>query len=104
MAARLLSAVRNQLAFDEQLVEDTALERALEERQSRKDSLNAVRKEYAEAHEQATAEIAKQELPVGKVIRVGRFRITRQDRPSRSVSFETKPSNPVRISLVGDDE
>lgn len=98
-----LSVVRNQLAFDEQLVEDTALENALEERQRRRDSLNAVRKEFDEASEAANGEIAKLELPEGRAVRVGRFRVLRSAIPARAISFETKASSRVRISLVGED-
>ena len=102
--APLRSIPRAQMAFDEQLIEDTALESALEERLKRKDSLNAVRKVYDEADEAAQVEIAKLELPEGGAARVGRFRITRSSIPARSVTFETKPSSRVRIAVIGDDE
>lgn len=53
-----LRAIR-QMAFDEKLVEDTALESVLEERERRKTSLAAVRAEFKTAHEAATVEIEK---------------------------------------------
>jgi cation transport regulator ChaB len=97
------TAVRNQLAFDEQMVEDTALENALEDRQRRRDSLSAVRKAYDEANEEANARIAEQELPDGHAIRVGRFRITRSSVPARNVHFEAKAASRIRITLLGED-
>lgn len=63
MTAR--SQVSEQMAFDEQIIEDTALERALENRLIKKGSLDAVRKIYDEADEAAQVEIAKLELPEG---------------------------------------
>lgn len=93
----------DQLAFDEQMVKDDALEAALEERQRRKDSLAAVRLSYDESCAAANAEIEKLELPVGGAARVGRFRITRTFIPGKSVSFESKATNRVRISLTDDD-
>jgi hypothetical protein len=93
----------DQLAFDEQLIEDTRLEAALEERQRRKDSLSAVRLAYDEACDAANFEIEKLELPVGAAARVGRFRITRTHVPGRSVSFESKATTRVKIALADDD-
>src|SRR3990167_1933142 len=94
----------DQLAFDEQTVEDPDIESALEERQSRKDSLNAVRKAYDEANELAAAKVAELELPEGGAARIGRFRVTRSAVAARSVSFETKATSRIRISLVESDE
>ena len=93
----------DQLALDEQVIDDDVLEAALEERQKRKDSLGAVRKIYEEAHEKAVAAIATLELPEGGAARVGRFRIARTAVPARSVTFETKASSRVRISVADED-
>lgn len=92
-----------QLAFDEQTIDDAALESALENRLKKKDSLDSVRKVYEAADEVAQAEIAKLELPEGGAVRVGRFRITRAAVAARSVAFETKATSRVRIVLVEDD-
>jgi hypothetical protein len=94
---------RDQLAFDEKAVEDTRLENALEERQKRKDSLDAVRVRYDEAHEAAQAEIARLDLADGTAVRVGRFRIERRYVPARAVSFESKASSRTRIALADED-
>lgn len=90
----------DQLGLDEQTIEDPEVEAALEEREKRKNSMNAVRKEYQDADEAAKVEIAKLELPEGGAARVGRFRVTRQAIPARSVSFDTKASSRIRLSLV----
>jgi hypothetical protein len=92
--------IRGQLAFDEKLVEDTALENALEERERRRAALNAVRAEYEQAHEAAKVEIEKLELPADKAVRVGRFRIARTAVAARQVSFDTKATTRVRITLL----
>lgn len=93
-----------QLGMDEDIVEDEALEAALEEREKRKASAGAVQKLYQAADELAKAELTRLELEDGDVARVGRFRITKSAIPGRSVTFETKPSSRVRIGLVGEDD
>ena len=93
-----------QLGFDETVVEDDELEEALEERQRLKVLTGEHQKSYREANEAANVEIAKQELPDGKVIRVGRFRVTRSAVSARSVAFDVKPTTRVRITVVGEDE
>ena len=93
----------DQLAMDEQVIDDADVEAALEEREKKKASLQAVRKIYDGAHEAAVAEIAKLELPEGGAARVGRFRITRAAIPARSVTFDTKASSRLRISLLGEE-
>jgi len=94
---------RGQLAFDEQLVEDTALERALEARESIRLQLSAVRAEYDKADEAAKALIGQLQLPTGSAIRVGRFRIAHQATQAHAVAFEAKAGSRVRISLWADE-
>lgn len=89
-----------QLGFDEQTIDDPAIEAALEERLKRKHSYDAVRKTYEAANEIATAKIAELELPEGGAVRVGRFRITRQEIPAGHREFDTKASSRIRISLA----
>lgn len=90
----------DQTALDEQVIDDPDVEAALEEREKKKASLQAVRKIYDGAHEAAVAEIAKLELPEGGVARVGRFRVTRSAIPARSVTFDTKASSRIRIAAL----
>jgi hypothetical protein len=99
---------QQQLGFDEKVVEISELEEALEERLRHKVVLDATRKAYDEAHELASAEIAKLELPEDTAVRCGRFRITRSAVSARTVSFDTKATSRVRITLLdadgGDDD
>jgi hypothetical protein len=99
----LHSVPQQQLGMDEKVVQIPALEDALEERQSAKEALGEARKTYAEAHEAASAEIAKLELPDDTPVRAGRFRITRSAVSARSVAFETKPTTRVTITYLGDE-
>lgn len=101
MAAPSLKSVP-QTAMDEQVIDDAEVEAALEEREKRKSSLDAVRKIYDGAHEAAVAEIAKLELPEGGAARVGRFRVTRQEIPAGHREFDTKASSRIRISVAGE--
>jgi hypothetical protein len=96
--------VRGQLAFDEKAVEDAALESALEERQRRKEAMDAVRLTYKEAHEAAQAEIARLDLGDGTAVRVGRFRITREYVAARSVQFDAASTSRTRILLADEAE
>lgn len=99
-------AVRTQpqLAMDEQTINDPVIEAALDARQKAKNSLDAVRLKYNEAHELAIGEIAKLELPDGGAVRVGPFRVTRTYVPARTVQpFDTKASSRLRITLADDD-
>lgn len=90
----------DQLGMDEHVIDDPSIESALEEREKRKNSLNAVRKNYDAAHTIASAKISELELPEGGAVRVGRFRITRQEVAAGHREFDTKASSRVRISLV----
>jgi hypothetical protein len=96
---------QGQLGFDEELVEDDELEQALEHRLQKKVAADQARKAYDEADERAKAKLENLEVDLDddNAIRVGRFRITRRSTSARSVSFETKPSTRIRITLVGDD-
>jgi len=99
----LHSVPQQQLGMDEKVVQIPELEAALEERQATKEALGEARKAYAEAHEAASAEIAKLELPDDTPVRAGRFRITRSAVSARTVSFETKPTTRVTITYLGDE-
>lgn len=98
------AVARNQLAFDETLIDDSVLESALEDRYRLSVPLNEARKAYQEADELAKGEVAKLELPVGKVARVGRFRITRKAIEPGQVMFEKRASTRLYISLAEGEE
>lgn len=94
---------QDQLALDETLIEDEALEALLEERLRRKVIADETRKSFEEKSEEAKVEIERLELPAGAAVRIGRFRLTRTETPARTVSFESAPSSRVSIKLIGED-
>jgi len=96
-----LQAVEQQ-AFDEQVIEDEEIEAALEDREKKKHSLDAVRKIYDGANEHALLNLTELELPEGGAARVGRFRITRQAIAAGHREFDTKASSRIRISVAGE--
>lgn len=91
-----------QLGFDEQVIEDEEIASALEDREKKKASLEAVRKIYDGANEHAMLKIGELELPEGGAARVGRFRITRQAVPAGHREFDTKASSRIRIAVAGE--
>lgn len=93
-----------QLGFDEEIVDDSELEALLDAREKRKNSRDALNKEFQAAHELVIGSLARLELEDGQAIRIGRHRITKSAMPGRSVSFETKPTSRIRIGLWSDDE
>jgi len=99
MAGAALRSVP-QLGMDEQTITDEVIEEALDEREKRRASARAVRKQYTEAHVKAVALIERLELPEGGVARVGRFRISRLSIEARTVSFETEPTSRLSISVA----
>lgn len=100
-ALRSVPGVEPQQGFDEQVIEDSDLQRALESRQVAKEERSEKQKAYKKAHDVANALIERLELPVGGAARVGRFRITRRSIEGRNVTFETSDSDRVTIALVG---
>jgi hypothetical protein len=100
----MATRVKDQLAFDEKVLEIPELESALEERLATKAGLSEQQKAYDEANKAVEVEIEKLELPEGTAVRCGRFRITRSAVSARSVSFETKATSRVRITVLDEDE
>lgn len=93
-----------QLALDETVVEDPELEKMLDERQKRKDSMTALRLQYEEADKLVAGRIAQLELTEGAV-RVGRWRIEKVHVPARRVeAFDTTEKDRVKIDLAEDGE
>lgn len=97
-------AVRDedQLALDEEVVENPDVEAALIERQDKKDAKGVATKEFKQAHEKAVAALAMLELPEEGAVRIGRFRINKSLVSARSVSFETAESTRMRITFLKD--
>lgn len=108
MSARKIDQT-DQLGLDEHVIEDAEVERALEDRQAKKDALNAARRIYEGANENAKGLLGRLELPdpedetAQTAARVGRFRISKRLVKGRSVTFETKDKVRTTIGLIDDE-
>jgi hypothetical protein len=80
-----------------------ALEEALETREKRKASKQAVTKQYKEADDRVKALLGEFDLQDGEVARCGRFRIAKKGIPAKTVMFETEPSSRLFIGVDKDD-
>ena len=94
---------QDQLALDEQPISNADLEQALENRLRAGDDVSEARSVYKRVDEVVKAHIAELELTTGVAYRCGRFRITKNRIPARSVTFDTEATERVRISLIEDE-
>ena len=93
----------DQLGMDETVVDDPALEQALDEREDAKEAAGRSRRWLEEKHTLVLGMLEALDLVEGPV-RVGKYRIAKVAVPSRAVSFETEASERIRIGVVGDDD
>lgn len=93
-----------QTSIDERVIEQSAPEEALEERERRNNSRKELTRQFKEADDRARALLSEFDLQDGEVARCGRFRISKKSIPSRSVAFETSPSSRIQIQLAVPDE
>lgn len=87
--------------MDERIVENRELEEALEYRESERATLAEARAAYQTTHQKVTTMIDALHLEDGDVIRVGRFRITKQLVPAHEVTFEAEEAERIRIRAEG---
>lgn len=90
----------DQTGLFDRVIENSKLEAALEDRETRKGLRASAQAKFKEADETAKGIIATLELEVDDVVRVGRFKITRHEVQGRSVAFETDPSERLTITLL----
>jgi hypothetical protein len=91
-----------QTTFEERVLEGAVagtLESALEDREKRKASKQAVTKQYKEADDKVKALLGEFDLQDGEVARVGRFRIAKKAIAAKTVMFETEPSSRLFIGV-----
>lgn len=104
----MATVAKDQLALDETVVDEAALETALEARESLRIAASTARLELARADELAKGEIARVIGPAlnedGAVFRVGRFRVERKTSKAMSVSFETQAKDRISIGVVKDEK
>lgn len=94
---------RNQLAIDETIVDDDDLAAALDDRQKKREALGAVNLDYKQADTRARALVDRLELPDGRAVRVGKWRIERKFVAGGSVAFERGPKSRVTITPAIDE-
>jgi hypothetical protein len=109
ISERALQAVPDaQEGLFDQVLDDPALEAALERRLKAQEDLKPKKRALKEADDAAKGIIAGLQLEDpepgddAQVFRCGRFRIKRSPRASMSVSFVTAPSVRTTISLLKD--
>jgi hypothetical protein len=92
-------AERPQISMAEHVVEDAALEAALEDRQRLKEAARDAGKAYREADEKARAALAAH--PLGdRSLRIGRFVVSESTVAPREVTFETGATTRLNIKAV----
>lgn len=91
----------DQLGMDETVIEDKALEAALEARADALEDLVPARTAFTQADKAAKVEVERA-VPVGAIVRVGRFRVERSATPARHVEFDTEPG--ARVTIDASDE
>jgi len=93
----MVTKVREQIHMEESIHDDPELEHLLDERQELKESVSEFRKKDKEAKK--LIEDIHKPYP----IRIGRYIISRQTMPARSVAFETEDSSRITIKHIGDE-
>jgi len=89
-----------QIGMDERVIENEELERALETRLRRQDTLTEVRKSFKTAHEAVVELLKEQGLEDGEAIRVGRFRVTKKFVEGGHREFDTADRSQLGFELV----
>jgi hypothetical protein len=102
--ARSSSAVDPQDGLFDKTFDDDTLEAALEERERLRQQKLEAQRAAKVADDAAKNELARFELAVGEVARVGRFRIKKTQPQGRDVSFTTNPSPRLNIGVIADGE
>ena len=93
----------DQIALDERAIEDDRILTALESWTNAKAEASAASKVARDEKAKAIAMLDELPLEPGEALRCGRFRITRVQRPARTVSFDTAASETLSIKLIPED-
>ena len=94
--------VVGQLGMDEEVLDNEELEAALEERWEAAQEKSEPVKKWRLADEKAKG-LVKAAVEVGRVVRVGRFRIERKATDPRHVEFDSRAGDRVNITADGDE-
>lgn len=90
----------DQIALDEEVIENDAILTALESWLNAKEESKAAAKVTRQEREKVDKLLEEVPIDVGMAVRVGRFRISREVVQGRSVSFDTSDSERIRIALI----
>lgn len=99
---RALRAV-DQIAMDEQVIQDDALLTELESWENARAEASAAREVSKKAKERAIAALEQHPVELGQSIRVGRFRVTRRFVKGGERSFTAADRETVELALVTED-
>lgn len=90
----------DQIALDEEVIENDAILTALESWLNAKEESKAASAVTRKEREKVDKLLEEVPIDVGMAVRVGRFRISREVVQGRSVSFDTSDSERIRIALI----
>lgn len=93
----MTTKTRPQIHMDDTILEDAELEKMLEERQELKPAVA----DFKKADKNVKERIRKIETPTP--YRVGRFVISSQPIPAKSVAFEAEAATRITIKLAGEE-
>lgn len=93
----------DQLAIDEQAIEDDAILTALESWQNAKVEAAAAAGIVKREKEAAMKLLEDINIDLGMAVRVGPFRISREVVAAKSVSFETAEGETLRVRMVAEE-
>ncbi len=94
---------QEQASFEEELLEDADLEAVLNQRQTLKEAAATAHGAFVDKDEEARGRVAGFELPTGKVLRCGAFRLSTTSVPAGHRSFDTKPRTRISIRHVKEE-
>lgn len=97
---RALHSVDDQIGMFDRVIEDTGLERLLEDREAKRLAKNQAGAEYQTAHDAARARLSEEAMEPGDVIRCGRFKIKMTHVEGTAVAFETSDSDRLFINPI----
>lgn len=97
------SRAKDQIAMDERVEDEPAIEAALNQRLQAHDNVAEANRVYKRADDAARVALSAIEIPEDEAVRIGRFRITRTISEAKPVSYTTVAGKEkIQIDLVPD--
>jgi hypothetical protein len=97
-----MPAAVDQLALDERVIEDAALEELLDVWLSAREDASTASADLRTARKRIESEAEKLDMGIDTAIRIGRFRIERRMRAARDVEFHAEAKDQLSIKLIED--